>query len=229
MVRTCQFVTPEEKLLAKRERSRRYEHSVRGRATRNESHRRAYHKSTSRKGPSDKQALPDLPPSLSALASKTLPTSDLFLSTLHDTDLVDEADLDHWDHLPPYSPPSDRIFTTLYISNLIDVMHGRRLRAHREEERHRVETSQSLDLRAVKRMISGLLKAEMKEWDRGQQWLEKEGEFNNGDVCMTMANHFVQWSARRAKALHEQLEALGEGIETYYTLMHTRETFYSAT
>lgn len=85
----------------------------------------------------------------------------------------------------------------------------------------------SLDLCALKRLVSRLLKTEMDLWSNGQQWLEKDGGLADGGVCFTMANHFIQWSARRAKALHEELEALSGGMETYRTIMESRRKTFS--
>lgn len=194
---------------------------TRGKATRNQSHRLAYQKRTSRKGPSKRKTVPLLSESLIQLAIKPLPTSDLFLSTLHDSDLVDESDLDHWDLPPPY-PTSTSHNSELYTKNLMDVMHGRRLRIHCKEERRRMQESRSKPVHALRSSLSALFKAQMMLWEQVLEQVE-------GDVCPgergesgAMAYHHLQWSARRAMALHEELEAVAVGMDAYIKLFNSR-------
>lgn len=85
-----------------------------------------------------------------------------------------------------------------------------------------MEMSRSLDLRALKQLVSDLLKAEMETWERLQQWLEIDGDLGGKGVCFVMTEHFIQWSARRAKALHEELDTLRGGRDAYISLMQLR-------
>ncbi|OAX32296.1 hypothetical protein K503DRAFT_670867, partial [Rhizopogon vinicolor AM-OR11-026] len=67
-------------------------------------------------------------------ATQPLPNSYLFHQSLTDSDLVDESDLSQWDNPPPYhSPPlKDTPDEVRFTQNLLDVVHGRRLRLERE-------------------------------------------------------------------------------------------------
>lgn len=94
----------------------------------------------------------------------------------------------------------------------------------RREEKHRTEMS--LDLCALKTLVSRLLKAELDIWSNGQQWLERDGGLADRGVCFTMTNHFVQWSARRAKGLQEELEALSGSMEHYHALIESRQKMF---
>ncbi|KAF7976361.1 hypothetical protein HWV62_6915 [Athelia sp. TMB] len=195
---------------------------ARGKATRNEAQRRAYHKRTSRKGPSNTAHLPPIPQTLVDLAAKPLPSSDLFRSALLDTGLVDESQLDQWDLTPPYPISPSQQFSTLYVTNLIDVMHGRRLREYRRDETRRIARFHTSHLRTFRKSVSDLLAVEVEVWNQVQHWREGAGGLDEGGVHSIMANHFLQWTARRAKSLHEELEALKGGRDIYVSLMNSR-------
>lgn len=194
---------------------------IRGKATRNQAHRIAYQKRTSRKGPSKPMTVPLLSESLLQLATKPLPTSDLFLSTLHDPNLVDESDIDHWDRPPPY-PTSTSHDSELYTKNLIDVMHGRRLRIHCKEERRRMQESRTEPVRALRSSLSALFEAQMMLWEQALEQVGGGIYPNERETSGAMARHYLQWSARRAMALHEELEAVAVGMDAYTKLFNSR-------
>lgn len=135
---------------------------------------------------------------------------------------MDESHLDQWDRTPPYPIPSDHQFSPLYITNLIDVMHGRRLREHRKEQALRMEMLQSTTLRELKRSISRVFDEEMETWRRVQGWVESDGHSLGQGVHFFMADHYMQWVARRAKALYDELEALMAGRNAHNTLINSR-------
>lgn len=134
----------------------------RGRSARNTSQRSAYHKRNSRKGPSY-IPIPSLPQDLVDLALKALPTSDLFVSAFRDDGSVDESGLDQWDLAPPY-PTSQTSFTITYTSNLVDVVHGRRLRNVLKEGKERMDAY--LSRARLYGVRKGTLAAEMEEIER---------------------------------------------------------------
>lgn len=110
-------------------------------------------------------------------------------------------------------------------------MHGQRLRMHRREQHERIRTCESLqDLCILKASVSGLLKAEMEIWDAVFEYIEGEEDIEGGDnvLCDAMAKHFLQWCARRAKALHEELEALIRGRDPYNQLVCSVYQIYSS-
>ncbi|KAF7977847.1 hypothetical protein HWV62_2603, partial [Athelia sp. TMB] len=164
-----------------------------------------------------------LPQTLHDLADKPLPTSELFQSVLHDTDVVDESELAQWDRIPPYHI-ADQQFSALYISNLVDVMHGRRMREHqRAVENHRRETrrSEPIDVHALRKTLSSLLRVEMNIWEESKRWIEENNHIEHTEVCYIMANHYLQWSARRARSLHEEQTVLGQGVEAYINFINS--------
>lgn len=108
-------------------------------------------------------------------------------------------------------------------------MHGRRLREHRRSELDRIERFSSLSMRALRKLITELLKQEMDVWDKARRWKERDEDPDESGVCFVMANHYIQWSARRAKALHEDLEALRGGKDTYILCVTSRNQSYSGT
>ncbi|KAF7977560.1 hypothetical protein HWV62_3358 [Athelia sp. TMB] len=163
----------------------------------------------------------NIPQDLIDLALKPLPTSSLFHSTLHGRDTVDETDLDQWDHPPPYSnsqtPSSDT-----YAMNLVDVVHGRRLRAHLQDQRHRMEGYRSRKtIRGVHQATLALERQVFEGWARAK-------EQTTGAACGTshleglMGKHYLQWTARWTYSLHEEVQALAKGREAYETLFNSR-------
>ncbi|KZP07626.1 hypothetical protein FIBSPDRAFT_965463 [Athelia psychrophila] len=177
MGRISKYNTPEEKRQAIAANSRRYAHTDKGRDARNTSQRAAYRRNTSRKGPSVTYTH-TLPRDLLQYAVKPLPSSDLFLSTLHDDGTVDESDLDHWDLPPPYTR-SQTLSSSAYAINLVDVVHGRNLRRHRKEGRDRMEDYRSRkNLKGARQTILAMEKGEIDKYNSVLKHTEENGEYD---------------------------------------------------
>lgn len=150
-----------------------------------------------------------------------LPTSELFNSTLHNRDTVDETDLDQWDPPPPYSnsqsPSSDT-----YTSNLVDVVHGRRLRSHLRDQRHRMEEYRSRKtLRGVRQATLALERLEFEGWLRVKEHIDNDS-CGTSYVEGVMGRHYLQWTAWHTYSLHEEVQALSEGRDAYDALFNSR-------
>lgn len=89
-------------------------------------------------------------------------------------------------------------------------MHGRRSREHERGVQDRRMEAESMSLPALRKLLSGLLTEEMDIWRRSQQWVEENVHLDQADVCSIMASHYLQWSARKARALHDELLALDQ-------------------
>lgn len=165
-----------------------------------------------------------LPQDLLQYAVKPLPSSDLFLSTLHNDGTVDESDLDHWDLPPPYTR-SQTLSSSAYAINLVDVVHGRNLRRHRKEGRDRMEDYRSRkNLKGARQTILAMEKGEIDKYNSVLKHTEENGESDMLYVGGAMAKVYLLWSARRAHTLHEEVEALNTGKDTYENLYHSRYT-----
>lgn len=111
-------------------------------------------------------------------------------------------------------------------------MHGRRLRMHKKEQQERIKLCpSSYDLRILKTSVSQLLQGEMELWSKALEYVEGEGEIDSigGALHITMSKHFLQWSARRVKTLHSELEALIQGKNSYKQLVQSVYDTYSIT
>lgn len=80
-----------------------------------------------------------------------------------------------------------------------------------------------MTLREVKRTVSRLFDEEMGTWGRVRELVEKEEHsLEQSDASSSMAVHYIQWVARRAKALYDELGALRVGMDAYNDLINSR-------
>ncbi|KZP30976.1 hypothetical protein FIBSPDRAFT_883680 [Athelia psychrophila] len=192
MGRTAKYTTPKEKRQAISANSPRYAHTNKGRDTRNTTQWASYHRRTSRKGPSDTSTHP-LSQDLLNYTLEPLPSSNLFVSTLHDDGTVDESELDHWDLPPPYTR-SQTLSSSAYTINLVDVVHGQNLRHHRREGRVRMEVYRSRQ--SLKGACQAILAMEKGEIDRYTSVLKDIEENVESDMLYVggmMAKVFLLW------------------------------------
>lgn len=155
------------------------------------------------------------------LAIKQLPTSDLFLSALQDDGDVDESGLDQWDLPPPYAK-SHELSSSTYTVNLVDVVHGRRMRNDLKEGRDRMEAHrQRPRFHGVRQATLTLQRVELEGYEAAMKHIEEYG-CDNSYMSGVMTRHFLQWSARRVYALHEEVQALSSGRDAYNKLYDSR-------
>lgn len=155
------------------------------------------------------------------LALKPLPISDLFLSALQDDGDVDESGLDQWDLPPPYAN-SQELSSSNYAVNLVDVVHGRHMRADLKEGRHRMEVHrQKPRFRGVRQATLTLERAAIEGYEAVTKLIEEYG-CDSSYTSGLMTRHFLQWSARRVYDLHEEIQALTSGRDSYEKLYNSR-------
>lgn len=85
-----------------------------------------------------------------------------------------------------------------------------------------MQESRSKPVRALRSSLLALFGAQIMLWEQVLEQVE-------GDICpgereesSAMAYHYLQWSARRAMALHEELEAVAVGMDAYIKLFNSR-------
>jgi len=152
--------------------------------------------------------LPKLPPQLVLQASIPLPNpnSYFFAQALSSADNLDESDLWRWDLEPPYiASPSD-VLSEEYTENLIEVMHGRRLRQQQERDQARGAELVGMSHRERREAILVELKAVLESWQRLDSFLP---EYRGSVREVFMAKHLMRWRARTVCHLKE----LWEGIQ----------------
>ncbi|KAG0701324.1 hypothetical protein DFH29DRAFT_927287 [Suillus ampliporus] len=158
-----------------------------------------------------------LPSTILALATLPLPNSFLFHQALSGSPLIDESDLPQWDKPPPYDspPPPDTPDEAQFTRNLVDVMHGRRLRMEREACARRAVMFERGEIRALREVVREGEERVMGEWG-----LDKVGV--GGDGCVgvcerhrVMAECYRQWQARRMVKYRREAELLAARQNPY--------------
>jgi hypothetical protein len=155
---TEQYVPPGSQIGLVAEKSRQ----CRGRVARSRQNRAAYKKMQGRQG----SAPLYIPRQPLGMATEPLPSSYLFREALRSPDALDESGLNHWDNAPPYAPPQTKGSddSDQYMANLIDVMHGRRLRQARQWEDSRIACAEAGDVGRVLDSMQADLKEAMRNW-----------------------------------------------------------------
>lgn len=163
----------------------------------------------------------ELPKRLLELAQKPLPISDLFNLSVNDADALDESDLPVWDHPPPYTslPPPATADEDRFTENIVDVMHGRRLRQSRKKEKERMDRCMRSDVEDVRQMLKHLLQADRDAWVEANVLVES---FVGCERHRLMAENYLQWSARCVHGLSIELQAVLAGMSFYRDLYCTR-------
>ncbi|KAF7972324.1 hypothetical protein HWV62_18426 [Athelia sp. TMB] len=219
MGRRAKHFTAQAKISASRISSHKWDTSAHGQEIR----RMAYLSSHSRKQPNRLPQLVPIPKRLQELAQKPLPASDLFQQAARDPDAVDESDLPVWDHAPPYAsaPPPETEEEARFTRNLVDVMHGRRLRVSKVRRRARMEVGMRIAVGELREMLAVQLREHL------DNWMELDalvGEYEDCERHLMMAQNLLQWSARETLQLRVELEAARGGLQSYTDLYHSYYT-----
>jgi hypothetical protein len=144
---------------------------------------------------------PQLPAALISLALLPLPNTYLFLEAYKSADNLDESDLGQWDLDPPYDllrVPEDTPSEERFTVNLVDVMHGRRLRQE-EEEKDRWNNQRGPN---VRENILQEIGPALERWQSLARYL-KTYQATSREV--RMAEHLLQWRARKIHWLYKEL------------------------
>ncbi|KAG1729201.1 uncharacterized protein EDB91DRAFT_1085813 [Suillus paluster] len=155
-----------------------------------------------------------LPSSILTLANLPLPNSFLFHQALRGSHLIDESDLPQWDKPPPYTstPPPDTPAEAQFTRNLVDVMHGRRLRLEREGVVVRGRKFEIGEIGAGRGALREVERRLLDEWEWGKEFVK------SGDICerhRIMAECWRQWQARRIFRYRQEADSLDAGRNPY--------------
>jgi hypothetical protein len=119
---------------------------------------------------------------------------------------LDESDFGRWDVRPPFEPQpwvTDAASEERFTDSVVEVMHGRRLRQQREQDRVRVAESWG---KATAEIVKGL----RKEIADGLVEWQAVGAFLPGYVAgsreLQMAEHYVMWQAQKVLHLQNMLD-----------------------
>jgi hypothetical protein len=244
MGRPAKYFTHAERVAAQRRWRIRYAHSDRyivwsfvlstvevegtfssGKAARSRRNQAAYQRAHGRQG----SATLYIPRRLLAMAVDPLPSSYIFNEALLNPDALDESELNQWDQEPPY-PCQMKLSgeSTQYMANLIDVMHGRRLRQARHQEDARIARVKAGDIGGVRESIRGEIEDALSTWKRlmsGYVSLHCECDLMEGSCKESqMARHWMQWQARTVYYLHEDLKALNRGVHVFIANVISRRS-----
>jgi hypothetical protein len=153
---------------------------------------------------------PILPASVMSLATLPLPASTLFHEALQNE--LDETELSQWDLLQTYLSPSLSQNSDIYNANLVDVLHGRRLRIQKDEATARFKIFQNHGLDTLRASIVEEAQLVLKEWEAfGSALRNLEG----GTCHHTMAHHLLQWKSRKLYVLRKDWDTLELGGDAY--------------
>jgi hypothetical protein len=175
--------------------------------TRNKYNYERYH---SQRHPS---LLPSPLPTLEHLATLPLPTTTLFFEAFRGE--LDESELPQWDLLETYTSPRDQLtqFSHMYTKNLIQVMHGRRLRLQQEDAAVRFAIYRDKGLGELRSSIVEEARSVLQEWRVIEGVL---GNFKEGSCYHEMAQHILQWKSKKFCELRGELDALDAGGDATY-------------
>ena len=172
----------------------------RGKTTRRLQNAHAYAKRHGRRGAhTPSNDYPDtLPTTLVIFATRPLPDSYLFHESLAGSDFIDESDLSQWDNPPPYHspPPQDTPDEVRFTQNLLDVVHGCRLRLERESYARRAAIYKAGGIAQAQKAVQEARKGVIQvcHWDELHT-----AYVSNLQPCMrhkVMAECYLQWQAR---------------------------------
>jgi len=150
------------------------------------------------------------------MAADPLPSSELFIEALRNPGALDESELDYWDQEPPYTYQPNSVEGDQYTINLVDVMHGRRLRQAHQQEDARIAGVEAGDTKGVRDGMQADLKAAARNWKRVRDAVHCECDGMECDCRESrMARHWMQWQARAVYYLHGDLKALTMGTHVF--------------
>jgi hypothetical protein len=162
---------------------------------------------TSHQLQSDSHPITKLLPALVTQALTKLPDSaPLFLEALQSADNLDESDLGCWDSRPPFVPQrviADERSEARFTERLVEVMHGRRLRQQRERDKMRVMENHGKYVAEVVGALHREISQGVQEWQSLSAFIQ---DYNAGPRERRMADHYVEWCARKVWHLHSLVE-----------------------
>ena len=150
---------------------------------------------------------PSLPARIMSLATLPLPTTTLFHEALQNE--LDETELSQWDLLQTYLSPSVSQNSDIYNTNLVDVLHGCRLRIQKDEATARFKIFRNHGLRGSIVREAQLV---LSEWEAVGSALRN---LKGGTCHHTMAHHLLQWKSRKLYVLRKDWDALELGGDVY--------------
>jgi hypothetical protein len=162
---------------------------------------------------------PFLPANVMSLATQTLPATTLFRDALRNE--LDETELPQWDLLQTYLSPGLSQNSEIYIANLVDVLHGRRLRIEKDEATARFETFRDHGRDGLRGSIIEEAQLVLTEWEAVGSML---GKLEGGTCHHTMAQHLLQWKSRKLCDLRKDWDALDLGGDAYAAQYFIRST-----
>lgn len=165
--------------------------------------------------------VPDLPADLIDLANFPLPTSAIFRDAAHSADALEgtnyeDQKLAGFDGYPPYQACTDIMPTSHNINDLIDALHGRRLRQQREYEDDRLQLYKAAasNLDFLEQGVRALMMEFFKEWEEvGLALVGLAGCDREHDI--KLGQHSRQWPARRCLDLYDDFQALRAGSDKF--------------
>ncbi|KIO04382.1 hypothetical protein M404DRAFT_130349 [Pisolithus tinctorius Marx 270] len=160
-------------------------------------------------------SVPALSPLLIAHATKSLPTSSLFLEAARSSDALDESDLPRWEEDPPYmdSEPDSTLQEERFTQNLIDVMLGRRMRLSNESKVQRERRFAEGDHKLIFAELVDDLKEQIARWSAA---IDIVGSRVSGGRNNRMAACWLQWRAREIYDFAREALVLENGGNPYH-------------
>jgi hypothetical protein len=153
---------------------------------------------------------PILPASVMSLATLPLPATTLFHEAVQNE--LDETELPQWDLLQTYLSPGHSQNSDIYNANIVDVLHGRRLRIQKDEATARFKIFRNNGRDGLHSSIVEEAQLVLTEWEAvGSALRNLEG----GTCHHTMAHHLLQWKSRKLCVLRKDWEALELGGDAY--------------
>jgi hypothetical protein len=153
---------------------------------------------------------PILPTSVMSLATLPLPTTSLFREALQNE--LDETELSQWDLLQTYLSPGLSQNSDIYNANLVDVLHGRRLRIQKDEATVRFKIFRNGGRDGLRGSIVEEAQSVLTQWEAVESALEN---LEGGTCHHTMAHHLLQWKSRKLLVLRKDWDALELGGDAY--------------
>ena len=161
-----------------------------------------------------------LQPEILELASKPLKPSRLFYEALQSAEALDESGLGVWEKPPPYctlTPESETPHENRYTESIVQVMHGKRLRETRAAGRTRRDLVEAggveTVLGALRDEVEGLTSYCM----AGTVSVQSRQSTRDG----RMAEHYLEWAAKRLVSHHHEVLALERGPPHYLSLYNS--------
>jgi hypothetical protein len=145
-----------------------------------------------------------------SLATLPLPATSLFREALQNE--LDETELSQWDLLQTCLSPGLSQNSDIYNANLVDVLHGRRLRIQKDEATVRFKIFRNGGRDGLRGSIVEEAQSVLTQWEAVESAL---GNLEGGTCHHTMAHHLLQWKSRKLRVLRKDWDALELGGDAY--------------